>query len=205
MILISSLAFILGLHPANGEAPFLPITVDGHTAYITQNLSEQSDACLAIKSGTPRPKAITGFWVPTLEQVQASEPVILGYLKWAEKNTSKVFPWAIKDEKERREVMANAQLYISLVRVDYDLYQRQYTGIVMDGRRLIVCNFFYRGQLGEEFGPDPVTRYVQVNDGGHCYWQVYYDLKKKTCSDLSINGPWEPGQKSIKSILAAPH
>ena len=62
-------------------------------------------------------------------------------------------------------------------------YKRQFVGIRPKGRRVIYANFFCEGS--EDYWR---TRPVSVDDGGDCYFQVEYDVDKRTFSELQING-----------------
>jgi hypothetical protein len=62
-------------------------------------------------------------------------------------------------------------------------YKRQYVGIRRKGRRVIYANFFCAGSEDSWR-----TRPVSVDDGGDCYFQVEYDVDRRTFSELSING-----------------
>lgn len=62
-------------------------------------------------------------------------------------------------------------------------YRRQYTGIVRKGRRIIYVNFFC-----DSFGTDWMKEQVIVMDGGSCYFQLEYDIEKKSYGALRVNG-----------------
>jgi hypothetical protein len=59
-------------------------------------------------------------------------------------------------------------------------YRRQFVGVVVGGRRLIFGNFFCR--------ETPATEPVDVDDGGDCYFELFYDPTSHEFSRLYIHG-----------------
>jgi len=64
-----------------------------------------------------------------------------------------------------------------------DGYNRQYTGIILDGRK-----FIYANCLCDDLGIDWETEYVFILDGGDCYFQFKYHVDTGEYFDLQING-----------------
>jgi hypothetical protein len=62
-------------------------------------------------------------------------------------------------------------------------YQRQYFGLVKQGRWIVRANFFCDAH-GKDWQREP----VMVKDGGDCYFQLEYDPKTGRFSELAING-----------------
>jgi hypothetical protein len=62
-------------------------------------------------------------------------------------------------------------------------YKRQYLGLTVGRhhRPIVYANFFCRGDHWEE-------RVVAVKDGGDCYFQIAFELRTSTFSDLMVNG-----------------
>lgn len=63
-----------------------------------------------------------------------------------------------------------------------DEYNRQYIGIVLDGKQVIYANYFCDsvGDWQKEF--------VFVADGGDCFFQFQYDVDLAEYFDLQVNG-----------------
>ncbi|MCA9592692.1 MAG: hypothetical protein KC776_05255 [Myxococcales bacterium] len=59
-------------------------------------------------------------------------------------------------------------------------YRRQFVGVVTDGKRLVFGNFFCSDV--------PATTPVIVDDGGDCYFNVFFDPTTGAFSKLIING-----------------
>jgi hypothetical protein len=62
-------------------------------------------------------------------------------------------------------------------------YKRQYVGVRRQKQRIIYANFFC-----DASGSNWRSTRVDVDDGGDCYFQVEYDVDKRTFADLSLNG-----------------
>ena len=63
-----------------------------------------------------------------------------------------------------------------------DEYNRQYIGIVWDGRNILYANFFCSDE------PDWKENFVLVMDGGACYFQFKFDPNKGEFFQLQVNG-----------------
>lgn len=61
-----------------------------------------------------------------------------------------------------------------------ELYRGQFTGVVLGGVRWVFGNFFA--------DDSPISSPVDVDDGGECYFQVFYNPATRAFSDLSVNG-----------------
>jgi hypothetical protein len=72
-------------------------------------------------------------------------------------------------------------------------YDRQYLGVVLDGRRWIYVNAFLATEevLAIE-GIDPRHDLFVICDGRADHWSVLYDPKRRRFRDLAIRGPRHP-------------
>ena len=66
-------------------------------------------------------------------------------------------------------------------------YYRQYAGIVQDGRHLIYANFFCPQYL-DRVAVDWQREWIQVDDGGACFFQVLFEPSTGEYVQLSVNG-----------------
>lgn len=64
-----------------------------------------------------------------------------------------------------------------------DEYNRQYVGIVLDGKQIIYANYFC-----DSVEIDWRKDFVFVMDGGDCFFQFKYDVDAATFFDLQVNG-----------------
>lgn len=63
-----------------------------------------------------------------------------------------------------------------------DDYNRQYIGIVADGKQIIYANYFCA------FSENWKQEFVFVADGGACYFQFQYDVERDEFMNLQVNG-----------------
>jgi hypothetical protein len=68
---------------------------------------------------------------------------------------------------------------------DLGNYRRQYVGFTMKTRRVLFVNALCQGGWGEA---EWRTKFIQVNDGGACYFHAIYDPVKNSIEQLIING-----------------
>ena len=63
-----------------------------------------------------------------------------------------------------------------------DEYNRQYIGIILEGKKIIYANYFCDSV--QDWGKD----FVFVMDGGDCFFQFKYDADTAEFFDLQVNG-----------------
>ena len=102
----------------------------------------------------------TAFWTPTAEDVAALEAGLGAFLQ------------------KRADPRLDAQVLPTL-----PSYNRQYVGIIEDGRRKVYVLFYCDIPL-EELQDDILI----VLDGGDCYFQLKYDIEDKMFDELMVNG-----------------
>jgi hypothetical protein len=66
-----------------------------------------------------------------------------------------------------------------------DAYRAQFIGVVQGGRRRILGNYLCSVLRGYE---DLSVRWLQISDGGECYFHFWYDPQDKSVHDILING-----------------
>jgi hypothetical protein len=62
-------------------------------------------------------------------------------------------------------------------------YDRQYIGIVLDGKQIVYANYFC-----DSLETDWKKEFVFVLDGGDCFFQFKYDVDSGEFFDLQVNG-----------------
>jgi hypothetical protein len=112
------------------------------------------------------------IWMPTVEQVLEAEAIIETFLH-------DNYPALGKVVRERQ-------------------YFRQYVGWIGDGHKGIYCNFFCDPLDPKDFeetddveARDRSSKLncnpVQVEDGGDCFFQIYYDADERKVINLMVN------------------
>lgn len=102
----------------------------------------------------------SGWWLPTAEQIAALEAGLPNYLR------------TFSDE----QTIALAD--------KVGTYKRQYAGLVIEGRALIFVNAFCFDSTDGRWTSEPVF----VDDGGDCFFQVYWEPATGGFRELTING-----------------
>lgn len=103
-------------------------------------------------------KSLDGVWVPNAGEVAAFEAGLAAHMKKSVPASSKELPGKLKS------------------------YKRQWFGVTAGSKKLIYGNFFCRELPGWEQG------LVMVDDGGDCYFQLFYDVGSGEYLNLMING-----------------
>lgn len=103
------------------------------------------------------------YWSPTEADIHALESGLPAYLQ----------------ENKSAFYMTETLIWERL-----DEYNRQYVGVVLDGRKVIYAN--YLCQRGE--GSGWKEQFAFVADGGACYFQFKFDTSTGGFFDLQVNG-----------------
>ena len=194
LVPLAVLASILCARAADG--PFIRATVGSRVGYIVPEayaLDHKADLVDSI----PGPVKITGFWTPTEQDVAVADRVFRDLIHSAAKDPTLLFPdlapssdpdappdpgKAALLEQERNELI--------LVLENYDRYLREYVGIIIDDQKLVFCNYSDGAKV------DPATDYIFIqkvfeSDGTVHFLQCRFDPEAKTCSTVSMIGPWQ--------------
>jgi hypothetical protein len=102
-----------------------------------------------------------GTWTPTQNDIDGAEEQILQI------TTLRPVGWGFEIHIE-----------------DPERYFRQYVPVRRAGQQLLYLNAFCDEQPPNYWR----KRLVIVADGATCYWQAFYDPKRKSYSNLTING-----------------
>jgi hypothetical protein len=103
------------------------------------------------------PSAVTAFWQPSEADIVTLEDRLVLFLEGQTKRASQ--------------------------RPPAGTYDRQYTGVVSKGVRLIYGSFY-----SPRFGDPGASRPMIICDGGPSLWGVVFDPKTNTFSNLEFNG-----------------
>jgi hypothetical protein len=188
-ILLLFVAMILSSR-ARGDEPFAAVDLDSRPGYIVPEAYADSHKADLIAS-LPGPAKVTGFWTPTESSVVSSERLLHEFLESAAKDPSLLFPDLAKNtdaksvaelEKEKNELI--------LILQNYESYQRQYVGLIIDGNEIVFCNYADAQKI------DPSTEYmflekIFATDGSIHFLQARVDPIAKTCSDVALIGTWQ--------------
>ena len=108
----------------------------------------------------------SGRWKPSVDDTQKALATIQVFLE----NTN------LSNNRTKNE--------IKKIQEHAKEYRVQFVGIVRDGKRLVLCNFFRADDVDE---PDWRHNEVRVMDGGFWYWRIEYDPSVEKCLNFSSN------------------
>jgi hypothetical protein len=195
-ILISFAAFGMTFSAAWADGPLLRVALGSRSGYIVpESYAEEHQADLI--ASIPGPLKIDGFWTPTEVDVVVAERVFGELIQSAMKDPKLLFPDLAPnpDRTAVADLVAAAQLEneryeLTLVSGNYGRYLRQYVGIIVDGQKLVFCNYADVPKV------DPSTDYIFIQkvfvpDGTVRFLQCRFDPKAKTCSNVSMIGSWQ--------------
>jgi len=189
-ILISLAAFALTFSPAWADGPFIRIAIDSHVGYIVPERyawERKADLIASI----PGPVKIDAFWTPPEQDVAVADRVFQDLLHSAVKDPTLLFPdLASNSDAAAQDSLEHERNELALVSRNYDRYLRQYVGIIIDGQKLVFCNYSDGTKL------DPSTEYIFIQKvfvpGGTVHFlQCRFNPEFKICSRVSIIGSWQ--------------
>ena len=109
-----------------------------------------------------KPGQTAEYWTPTEKDVLALENGLVSFLQ---ENPDRFYSQGTP------------------VRERLDDYNRQYIGMILDGKRIVYANYFC-----DSFETDWTKEFIFVLDGGDCYFQFKYDADSGGFFDLQVNG-----------------
>jgi hypothetical protein len=199
-ILISFAAFGLTFSAVWADESLVRVALGSHSGYIVSERYAREHKADLIAS-IPGPVKIDGFWTPPEQDVAVAERAFRELIHSAAKDPTILFPDLAPgtDTTVAANVAAAADLEneryeLSLVSSNYSGYSRQYLGIIVDGQKIVFCNYAVVPQV------DPSANYifiqkVFVDDGTVHFLQCRFDPVEKTCSNVSMIGSW---QRTVK-------
>jgi len=152
------LSFALILQLAACSSPAQSMQGERWVIFAAQQAREQGIGDWFVQNGQT-----AEYWTPTEESVLALEDGLGPYLQQANSDRfdgQKAPIWKRMDD-----------------------YNRQYVGIILDGKKMVYANYFC-DSLETEWSKD----FVFVLDGGDCYFQFKYDPDSAEFFDLQVNG-----------------
>ncbi len=175
---------------ARADAPFEEVDLDNGTCYIIPLEYAKVHKAEIVKS-IPGEITIDGFWEITDTNVRVSERIFRELLHNAEKDPKVIFPDLSADtEASSPESISHQQQEIALVNRNYHSYVRQYVGIIVNGVKLVLCNY------SDTTKADAATDYLYlekyfVENGDVHFLQCRIDPHEQTWSNVSIIGTWQ--------------
>jgi hypothetical protein len=183
----------LFLGAVRADEAMTPVTFDVGVGYVIpqEHAAEHKADFLA---GLTEYQQDIDFWTPSPEDVVMAERVFREWLQGGAKDPAAVFPdmgtnpsgYPPGEPEFERQEMA-------LIVQNYGSYARQYVGLVVQGRKVILCNYF-AGLEADPAGGFVFLQKAFAKDKGIHFVQAWYDPDARTCSELVMVGLWQKEQ-----------
>ena len=192
---ISVWAAVLVGATARADEPFLPVDLGSATGYIVPEKAAAADKA-GLTASMPGVEKIDGFWTPTEANARQAERALRETLERAAKDPSLLFPDLAG--KEKGDFMLELERdNLNQVLQHYDVYGRQYAGIILMGKRLVFCN--YADVRGVDFSRIYISMdHYFATDGVTHFLLARFDPEAKTCANISMIGPWRRKGEVVK-------
>ena len=191
-ISVLAVGFLCGT--VRAEEPFLKVTMDAGIGYIVPEEYATKHKAELLKS-IPGEVVIDGFWTPTEQHVTVAERVFRETLQQAAKDGTVLLPnLAQATSPEDLATLAREQKESEAIGRNYGAYARQYVGVIIDGVKIVLCNYSDAKKV------DPATEFIYLEkyfvstDKTH-FLQCRVDPRLKTWSNVSMVGSWLPEEK----------
>lgn len=126
---------------------------------------------------------VQGFWEPSRKNIAQAEKAVRQAV-FSAKDDPGLLDVASRTIPVRQAYM---QEQISKIIPEFSTYRRQYTGLMIKGKKKIYCNFF-AGEFAEKQAPEWRWDFISVFDGGYRFWNIIYDLESDSCESFHVNG-----------------
>jgi hypothetical protein len=176
---------------ALADEPLARVSLESRAGYVVSEKyasDHRADFVASLVEYTPQ----VDFWTPSATDVIVAERTLRELIHDGTREIGLVFPGMGKADAYSVDEVERERTEVDLVERNYLRYNRQFVGLVMDGRKVILCNF--------SDGPkvDPAKDYVFIQkvfvDHGMHFLQARFDMETKTCSKVSLIGTWQEGK-----------
>ncbi len=164
--------------------------MDSHVSYIVpENYASNHKAEFA--DSLPEDVKITGFWTPSANSVVVAERTFRELIHRGATDLSVIYPDLAKNPTDFPPDSArDMQGELVLIGKNYNAYTRQFVGMVIDGHKVIFCNYTDFQKI------DPSTDYIFIQKvfgqvGGFHFLQCRYDFASRSCQNVAIIGSWQ--------------
>ncbi|MCE0484441.1 MAG: hypothetical protein LV479_09410 [Methylacidiphilales bacterium] len=194
-ILISLVACLVV--PVWADDSFVPVTLGGNTGYVVPESYAAAHKADFIAS-QPGYGKIDGFWTPTEPNATVADRTLHELLVRAAREPALLFPDLANSNNppppDSPDSFEHQRRELELITRNENAYARQFVGLILDGRRIVFCNYAVVPRS------DPAANYLFiqksfVDDGIVHFLQARFDPEAKTCSGVALIGSWQPKLK----------
>jgi hypothetical protein len=199
-ILISLAACGMACPAARADDALFHIMIGSRNGYIVPE-SYASAYQADIVASMPGAVKIDGFWKPPEQDVAVADRALRDVIHAAAKDPTVLFPElapspdpAAPVDADRARELERERGELALISENYDNYARQYVGIIIDGQKLVLCNY------SEGTKADPAAGYIFIQktfvpDGATHFLQCRFEPLLKNVTNVSIIGSWQAPAK----------
>ncbi|MFH1442272.1 MAG: hypothetical protein ABIH18_09590 [Candidatus Omnitrophota bacterium] len=109
-------------------------------------------------------------WLPSKEETEKALKAIEDFLK---------------DQEKHKDCSDFSKEEIKKIIDDFPQYNVQFLGVLVNGQKIIHCNFFMaEGDIFSNWADE----YISVFDGGYSFWRIDYDVTTGKCLNFESNG-----------------
>jgi len=175
---------------ARGDDALHKVATGTHVGYILSDAQAEANKADLIAS-LPGAVKVDGFWTPTEQDVAVADRAFRDLIRDSVKDPTLLFPDLPTDpDPTKRDTLEYERRELSLILDNYDTYQRQYAGLIIDGIKIVFCNY----SCGPKFNASTGYIFMQktfVPDGSVHFLQCRFEPILKTCSNVSFIGSWQ--------------
>jgi hypothetical protein len=132
-----------------------------------------------------------GTWSPTRAEVstfEASIRKLLRRMRNLQKFTPEACDWKYNTPETCRRAVKRDRDSLATILVNLRLYRRQYAGISIGSKRILVVNAFMGPTTHtSDYHPEWLSEWVVVHGGGANYWQVQFDIAGRSFHQFYVN------------------
>jgi hypothetical protein len=197
-ILISLAALGLGGTARADDAPPTPAPltlceVGQHGGYLVSvNYAEKHRA--DILATLPDEPEVTDFWKVTEQIVIMADRTLRETIEDGAKDPTQLFPSLTPGGDESQpDSIGYQRNELKLIVEHYNVYQRQYVGLIIDGQHIVLMNYAVGPQLDAAAGYIFIHRVFEKDTMR--FVQARFNWDEKTLTNVSMYGTWQDAGK----------
>lgn len=198
-ILISFAVCGVAISMARADGPLIRVFLGSQSGYIVpESYAREHRADLV--ASIAGPVKIEGFWTPPEQDVAVADRAFRDLIHAGVKDPALLFPDLAprtnpnaRVSADEAEALEQERKELALVSENYNNYSRQYVGIIIEGQKIVFCNY------SEGTKVDPAVDYIFIHKvfapGAVHFLQCRFEPLSKICSKMSFIGSWKTPEK----------
>jgi hypothetical protein len=186
-ILISLGVLGLGVREARADDALVKIEVGAHGGYLVPVAYAEAHR-VDFVSTLPDGADVDGFWKVSEQIANVTDRNLREAIEDGIKDPTVLLP-GLTPGADGTDSVEFQRTELKLILEHYNGYQRQYVGVVIEGRQYMLCNYVIGPHL------DPSAGYLFINrifePGKMHFLQCRFDWDYKKISNIAMIGPWQ--------------